>query len=331
MRIEFLALALLLSGMLAGCRSSGSPPYGSAADDNTPIILVINGQPERQSAFERFIKARLADFAAQDEQDQPNNDRTRSQLLDSFIMRQVIVREAEAKQIGPTDDEIRQEMEAQHKQASAMKSSVNSESSDKNPATLEGSERRIEIYYDLVMRKFYEQVVQGDVKVAPVEVETYYKNNQDNYQRKDGFYVREIRVREQGEALKLHRLALAKPRDFAVLAKEHSEAPTAENGGLMYYESPQLPPIMVNAIKPLKVGSISNVVQSSYGFHIFKLEQRAEPLPLEKVRKEIEEKLLSEKNLALIDEYNRRAFAGAQIEIYRDQLGFNYIGSLAGL
>jgi peptidyl-prolyl cis-trans isomerase C len=331
MRIKFLALAiLLLSGMLAGCRSSGSTPFVSTTEDNSPIILVINGIPERQSAFDRFIKARLADFSSQEVGTPSDYDQTRSQLLDRFILRQLIVREAQEKKIEPTDDEIRQAMEAQHKQASASNSAINSDSPDQNPSTLEGGDRRVEIYYDLVMLKFYEKEVYGDVKVTPEEIESYYISNQDRYQGKNGFYVREIRVREQGEAVRLHRQALAKPRDFAVLAKEHSEAPTAENGGLIYYEPQQLPQVMERAITPLKVGSISNVVQSSYGFHIFKLEQRADPLPMEKVRKEIAEKLLSEKNQALIDEFNRRAIAGATIEIYRDRLGFNYNGSLAG-
>lgn len=336
MRVKFIALALLLSGMLSGCRSSGSNPFEAKTDDQTPIILLINGQPERQSAFERFIKARLADFVREDGQKESNSDQIRSQLLDSFILRQLIVREAEEKKIGPTDDEIRQELEVQHKQANTINSASAVEAAEgpelnQAAATLEGGERRVEIYYDLVMRKFYEQVVQADVKVTPAEVEAYYNSNQDRYQGKDGYYVREIRVGDQAKAQKLLRLAQAKPRDFPVLAKEHSEAPTAENGGLSYYEAHQLPPVMESAITQLKVGGISNVVQSSYGYHIFKLEQRAEPLPLEKLRKEIEEKLVSEKNLALIDEYNRRAFAGARIEIYRDRLGFNYIGSLAGL
>jgi parvulin-like peptidyl-prolyl isomerase len=69
-------------------------------------------------------------------------------------------------------------------------------------------------------------------------------------------------------------------------------------------------------------------VRSSYGFHIFKLERRAEPLPLDKARKEIEDKLLSEKNQALIEDLSKRLLAGARINIYRDRLGFNYVGSL---
>ena len=69
------------------------------------------------------------------------------------------------------------------------------------------------------------------------------------------------------------------------------------------------------------------MVQSNYGYHIFKLERRAEPVPLDKARKEIEDKLQSEKNQTLIDNFNNRLRAGAQIKIYRDRLGFNYVAT----
>ena len=176
--------------------------------------------------------------------------------------------------------------------------------------------------------KFYRTEVLKDVKVTPQEVEQYYNDNKTVYQGKNGFYVREIRLRDEAEAQKVYRQSLAKPGDFAVLAKEHSEAPTATSGGLIYYEAQQLPPVLEQAITPLKVGSISRVVKSNYGFHIFKLEQRGEAQPLDKVRKEIEDKLLSQKNQALIDEFNKRATTGAKIKIHRDKLGFNYAGSL---
>ncbi len=325
MRIKIFILAvILLCGALTGCRSS-KPTLTGSGEDKTPIIIEINGSPEHQSGFERFVKARLSDFATQSE---ANNDQLRSRLLDEFIQRQLIVREALKKNIEPTDDEIRRALEAQHKQTSAANTANNPETPNQSLATLEGSERRIEIVNDLLTLKFYQIEVLKDVKVTPQEIEEFYNSNRNQYQGRDGFYVREIRVREEAEAQKIYRQALTKPGDFAVLAKEHSEAPTAANGGLIYYEARQLPADLEQAITPLKVGTISNVVKSSYGFHIFKLEQRAEPLPLEKVRKEIEDKLLSKKNQTLIDEFNKRALAAAKINVYRDRLGFNYIGNI---
>jgi parvulin-like peptidyl-prolyl isomerase len=321
-RLSVLAL-LLLCSVLVGCRGTKS---SGAAEDQSPVIVQINGAAERQAAFERFVKARLSDFA-QGAPSQSDNDQLRSRLLDEFIRRQLIVQEASQKKIEPTDDEIRTALEAQHKQTSSV-ASAGGEGAGQNQATLESSERRVEIFNDLLTLKFYKTEVLKDVQITPQEIEAYYQQHSAQYQGKDGFYVREIRVHEEANAQQLYRQAMAKPDDFPVLARENSEAPTAANGGLIYYEAQQLPAPLEQAITPLKVGSISKVVKSSYGFHIFKLEQRAEPLPLDKVRKEIEDKLLSAKNQTLIDEYNRRALSNAKIVVHRDRLGFNYVGQL---
>jgi parvulin-like peptidyl-prolyl isomerase len=328
MRIEIFALAvLLLCGLLVGCRSSSAGP---GASDNSPVIVEINGDVEHQAAFERFVKARLSDFTSQNTLTQADNDQLRSRLLDEFVQRQLIVQEASKKKIEPTDEEIRTALEAQHKQTSAgnTANSANSAAPESNVATMESGERRIEIYNDLITLKFYRTEVLKEVTVTPQEVEQYYNDNKAVYQGKDGFYVREIRVNDEAEAQNVYRQSLAKSGDFAVLAKEHSKAPTAASGGLIYYEAQQLPPVLEQAITPLKVGSISKVVKSNYGFHIFKLEQRGEAQPLDKVRKEIEDKLLSRKNQALIEEFNKHALAGAKIKIHRDKLGFNYGGGL---
>lgn len=327
MRIVTFALAVVLScGLLMGCRSKSS--RAGVAEDKSPIIVEINGDAEHQAAFERFVKARLSDFTSQNTLTQTDNDQLRSRLFDEFVQRQLVVQEADKKKIEPTDDEIRTALEAQHKQTSGAGGSGNSENPDQNAVAMESGERRIEIYNDLITLKFYRTEVLKDVKVTQQEIEQYYNENKAVYQGKNGFYVREIRVNEEAEAQKVYRQSLAKPDDFAVLAKQHSKAPTAAGGGLIYYEAQQLPSVLEQAITPLKVGSISKVVKSNYGFHIFKLEQRGEAQPLEKVRKEIEDKLLSRKNQTLIEEFNKRALGGAKIKIYRDKLGFNYGGSL---
>jgi parvulin-like peptidyl-prolyl isomerase len=322
MRIEFLALAIVLFCVaVAGCGST-KPSHSESSEDNSPIIAEINGAPARKAAFERFLKSRLSDFADQGAQSQAEIDQQRSQMLDAFISRQLIVQEAKKSNIELSDDEIRKEFEKQHKQTSAP-------GADQNQVTLESGERREEIFNDLLILKYQAQVLKlKEVKVTPQEVEEYYNKNLERYQGKNVFQVREIRVMDEALAQKLYRQALAKPDDFAVLAKENSESPTAVNGGVMEYEAQQLPKVLEQAITPLKVGTISKVVKSNYGFHIFKLEKRAEPLSLDRARKEIEEKLQSEKNQALIDDLNRRLLAGAKIHIYRDRLGFNYVGSL---
>jgi parvulin-like peptidyl-prolyl isomerase len=97
---------------------------------------------------------------------------------------------------------------------------------------------------------------------------------------KNGFYVREIRVFEAAEAERLHRQSVARPDDFAVLAKEHSDAPAAARGGLIYYEVDQLPAALEQAIaSALKIGSISRVVRSNFGYHISSSSAGPNPCP----------------------------------------------------
>jgi parvulin-like peptidyl-prolyl isomerase len=322
-RLTSCALILVLCAV-TGCRSGARQGGASTPGDNSPVVVEINGTPEHLAAFERFMKARLSDFYSQIHQNQPESDDLRSRLFDEFVQRQMIVLEARKRGLAATEEEIGRALEDQHQQTSV-------EGVDPNQTTLVGSERRLEIANDLLTMKYYQAEVLKNVSIAAEEVEKYYRENAARYQQQNGFYVREIRVPTAEEAEPLHVQALRKPSDFATLARQHSRAPHAKDGGLIYYETQQMPPVLEEAISPLKVGSISKVVHSNYGYHIFKLEARAEPLSLEKVRGQIEEDLLSRKNQALIDAYNERTLAATRIRVYRERLGFNYTGQLSAM
>ena len=309
--------------VLSGCRSDKSAASQNPKD-NTPVIVEINGKPEHNSAFDSFVRAHLSDFYADTTQSQPPaSDESRSRLFDEFVKRQLIVHEAQQRGLTASPDEITRAVQEQRQQLGATAS----EAPGPEKTLLTSNERADEIASELLTIKYYQQEVLKDVKVQPEEVEKYYEQNRAKYQ-KNGFYVREIRVATKEEAGQLHQKALARPADFATLAREHSKAPNASNGGLMYYEVGQLPPVLEQEIAPLKVGGTSRIVQSSYGYHIFRLEKRAEPLPFDKLKKQIEEELLSRRNQDLIDAYTDRVLSSAQIRVFYDRLGFNYSGNL---
>src|SRR5262249_19008489 len=136
----------LLCGAAGGCRSTKSSYLGSS-EDKSPTIAEINGTPAHKAAYERFVKARLSDFADRSEQSQAESDQQQSQLLDEFIRRQLVIQEALKNNVDLTDEEIRRVLEEQHKQ-------TNAQGSDQNPAPLESSERRIEIFNDLLILKY---------------------------------------------------------------------------------------------------------------------------------------------------------------------------------
>src|SRR5436853_7861304 len=121
MHFKLYLLCALLAGLaLTACRSQNSV-FGAAenANDGSPVIVEINGFAERKSAFERFVKSRLSDFATQAMQNQAEQDQLRSRLFDEFVQRQLVVREALKQNIVPSEDEIRKAIEDQHKQTSS--------------------------------------------------------------------------------------------------------------------------------------------------------------------------------------------------------------------
>lgn len=117
---------------------------------------------------------------------------------------------------------------------------------------------------------------------------------------------REETKKEAEELLKTVKEGLAAGTTFADLAKEHSEGPSGVNGGALRGRNPKLPPgdyfARGDMVKPfeeacfdtLNPGDVSDLIETSFGYHIIKLEERNEPTPqtFPEVENEIRDKLI---------------------------------------
>ena len=160
----------------------------------------------------------------------------------------------------------------------------------------------------------------GDL-VTREEVEAYYKENQKEFTTPEAVKARHILKKfpdnatdEQKsetkiaaeELLKTINAELAAGADFAELAKKHSEGPSAAQGGALRGRNPKLPPgdyfARGDMVKPfeeaafdtLKLGEVSGLVETSYGYHIIKLEEKKAPeiQPFADAQYEIQQKLV---------------------------------------
>jgi peptidyl-prolyl cis-trans isomerase D len=142
--------------------------------------------------------------------------------------------------------------------------------------------------------------------VSDREIERYYQQNSTRYQTEDQVAASHIlfktgpdkdeeAVRKKAEAV----LAQAKAgADFAELAREHSEDTSAENGGdLGLFGRGQMVPEFETAAFALQEGEVSDLVRSTYGFHIIKLtgRQPAFTRSLDSVKEEIRSTLTQDK------------------------------------
>lgn len=159
----------------------------------------------------------------------------------------------------------------------------------------------------MMIRKLIDQKVGARIIITPLEVKNYYSAHKDELLRPEEIKLKTILIKPKkeqgGEAgsLGLMRDILKRVKEgceFEGLAKEYSDGPGASEGGMMgYIKRGELLPQIENIVFNLKEGQVSGIIQSSLGYHIFKVEERREPRPLElpEVRQDIEEFLYREK------------------------------------
>ncbi|HEY6655851.1 MAG TPA: peptidylprolyl isomerase, partial [Methyloceanibacter sp.] len=102
---------------------------------------------------------------------------------------------------------------------------------------------------------------------------------------------------------------LKKGEDFATVAKEKSKDPSAEGGDLGFFSRGQMLKPFEDAAFALKEGEISNPVQTQFGWHIIKVEEkRTRPLPtFDQVKDTIISQLTAQKAKQTIKELHDAA------------------------
>lgn len=139
------------------------------------------------------------------------------------------------------------------------------------PGRMKYYERRAlrDAYFDL---KIYEAVTEAEAKKIYDEKIGQVKPEQE-------VHARHILVETEAEANDVAE-RLKKGEDFATLAKEKSKDPGAEGGDLGFFTRGQMVKPFEEAAFALDVGQISDPVQSPFGWHVIKVEEkRDQPLP----------------------------------------------------
>ena len=137
--------------------------------------------------------------------------------------------------------------------------------------------------------------------IAPTLTDEAIKARYDrDYAGKPGeeeIHARHILVEDEAKAKDIIK-QLAAGADFAELAKTNSKDPGATNGGdLGFFKKSDMLPEFADAAFALKPGQVTPVpVQTRFGWHVIKLEERrsAPPATLEQVRDEIRQLLIQE-------------------------------------
>ena len=156
----------------------------------------------------------------------------------------------------------------------------------------------------LMARKLIDQKVGSRIMITPVEISNYYNSHMAAYAQPEAIRLSTILIKVKMDpkgSAELAKTILDKIRagaDFAELAKSYSEGPNASEGGPMgYIQRGELLPEIEKAVFSLKKGEVSDIIQTSLGYHIFKMEEKrpSRTLLLSEVKREVEDVIFRDK------------------------------------
>ncbi|MCP4578541.1 MAG: hypothetical protein GY846_19880 [Deltaproteobacteria bacterium] len=123
----------------------------------------------------------------------------------------------------------------------------------------------------LLVKKIIEKVTQGIAQPNYQDIKQYFEVNQDEFRSPKMIEFRQIVTRTGEEAENLLK-RLHNGEQMSELAKKHSVAPEAENGGKVDWVAEEhLSETMGKVLFSMPQGEISPVVETPYGYHIFEI------------------------------------------------------------
>jgi peptidyl-prolyl cis-trans isomerase C len=249
----------------------------------------------------------------------------RRRVLDSLIGQELLWQEAEAKHLVVSQDRVDEALERMRGQFQSERMFLSKiEEGGFNEKTFaEDLERRLS-----VQRLIAEDIAAG-LSVSDGEVHEFYEANRVRFTHPPAVRARHILIEVSPKADQEAQAAargkiegiLAEAHagaDFAELARQHSEGPSASKGGdLGFFAKDQMVKPFASAAFALEPGQISEPVRTRFGYHIIKLEERRDggQIPKAQASGRIRAHLLGIKRDQAMQTRVRRLREAAVIEI----------------
>ncbi len=276
----------LLAMSISGCGFGTSKLYSK------PVVKV-NDQTLTAKDFSDHLARRLKNFDALAAKDPSNVKRSKEDVVRVFILQALTNDFANANKISISDSELEKEI-------NSFRSSYPDDLSFRRVLAEENlsvAEWKEDLRKTLLSRKVLQKISEKIPQPSTDEIHRYYEDNKNLYRRKERIYLRQIITDELTKSQTIR--DELKKKDFVELARKYSVAPEGKNGGLVGWVEKGTVDIFDKAFS-LPIGGVSQVLESTYGFHIFKVERKigAGFATVDEVKKEIVQALNGKKQQA---------------------------------
>ncbi len=280
------------------------PPSALADQIVDRVVATVDGDPITMQDLRKYATAAGTTLPADSS---PQSEEIERRVLNDLIRETVMDHEMSA--ISVDDDQIDRYI-AQFEAGNHITDAELRDQLAQHGIPYEAYRKRVR--QEIQKMTFLEEHARDKVNVTEREIEDYYHAHIGDFTTsQERFKLAQILVAadptttppvlmqaDRAKAEALRRRAL-KGEDFSQLAAQYSDDDSKSQGGeLGYFKPEEINEKILAAISNLKAGQISQVVKTSHGFHIIKVEEHDQPglVPLSNVRDRIRQ-ILAEQQM----------------------------------
>ena len=290
------------------------------------IVAVVNNEVVTQAELNAILLPLYTQYKStySDEELLMKIDEAKKNILYKLIEDKLILQEAHKIGMPATDEEVAERLEQ-------IKSQFSSSEEFKSALASQGLtvvDLKEKYREQIMIKKMVNREVRSRVSVTPIEIALFYEKNEDDFNLPAQVKVMTIMIRKSEadpesntdslKKIKMIELKIAEGEDFAKLAREYSQDPSAVDGGDMgYIGKGQMMKKIDEVIFSLQPGEISETIETPVGYHVFKIVEvkEAGAESFDEARMQIENYLFQEKAKERFDEWMTNLKENAYISV----------------
>jgi peptidyl-prolyl cis-trans isomerase C len=283
--------------------ADGEPDAALAVQEEEPqkqeaekdVVVSVDGKVLKKAELAANVKNKMKPYKDMIPADKIKEleQSVRKQLLEEFVVKTVLQKEADRKKITATQkdietfyDEIKSQLPPDKELSAFLK---------------ENNVTRDDIVLGIKIRKLVAKEMGAKTAPTEKEIKNFYKENADKFKTDETVHVRHILVTldpkddentkaEKREKIEKLRKKILDGADFAEVARENSECPSKENGGdLGEIKKDQTVKPFEDAAFDQQVNVVGPVVTTEFGYHVIEVLGKTpeNAVPLDEVKDSI--------------------------------------------
>ncbi len=293
--------------------------------DNADKVAVVNGTVITRSALARDLLAIRKRFTSSGrELKESQLPAIQKEVLENLINRTLLFQESVKQGIKIDDNMIKKQM------AEMKKRYDNAADFEKKleEANLTEKDLKSQIQLGMAIQQLIDLKFAKKITIADEDAKTYYDANRQRFSQPEQVKASHILIKvdpkadeaktsEAKEKIEKIQKRVKKGDDFAALAKEFSEGPSAPKGGDLGFFGPgrMVKPFETAAFN-MKPDEVSDIVKTRFGYHLIKVidKKPAKHVAFEEVQDKLKQFLKQQKVQKEVEAYVKQLKASALIE-----------------